>query len=59
VSLVKLADFGLAKTLTDDLQYNVGGEKIPYRWCAPEVLQTFQHSSASDVRCDWNDTFVD
>eukprot|EP00045_Choanoeca_perplexa_P016993 m.237506 g.237506 ORF g.237506 m.237506 type:complete len:2160 (-) comp17419_c0_seq1:897-7376(-) len=49
VSLVKLADFGLAKTLTDDLQYNVDGEKIPFRWCAPEVLQTFQHSSASDV----------
>lgn len=50
MSLVKLADFGLAKTLSDDLKvFNVQGEKIPFRWCAPEVLQTFQHSSASDV----------
>lgn len=34
---VQIADFGMARDVTDDTYYIATGGKIPVRWTAPEV----------------------
>ena len=34
---VQIADFGMARDLTDDNYYITTGGRIPVRWTAPEV----------------------
>ena len=35
---VQIADFGMARDVTDDTYYVSTGGKIPVRWTAPEVV---------------------
>ena len=34
---MQIADFGMARDVTDDTYYVASGGKIPLRWTAPEV----------------------
>ena len=34
---VQIADFGMARDVTDDTHYVTSGGKIPVKWTAPEV----------------------
>ncbi|XP_062502104.1 ephrin type-A receptor 4a-like [Corticium candelabrum] len=45
----KIADFGMARDVSDDSCYTTKGGKVPLRWCALEALNYNQYSSASDV----------
>ncbi|XP_062503614.1 class II receptor tyrosine kinase-like isoform X2 [Corticium candelabrum] len=45
----KIADFGLARELSDDTYYTITGGKLPIKWCAPEIWNYKKYSSASDV----------
>ncbi|KAE8574377.1 hypothetical protein XENTR_v10003405 [Xenopus tropicalis] len=45
----KVADFGLARILKDDLYSLQGNIKIPIKWTAPEVLTRSIYSTKSDV----------
>eukprot|EP00050_Salpingoeca_kvevrii_P017053 m.61267 g.61267 ORF g.61267 m.61267 type:complete len:2175 (+) comp7330_c0_seq1:95-6619(+) len=44
----KIADFGFARTLDDELYYASNPGQIPVRWTAPEALDRNKYSSASD-----------
>ncbi len=37
IYIFKIADFGMARDLTDDDYYTSSGGKIPVKWTAPEV----------------------
>ncbi|XP_062502675.1 ephrin type-A receptor 4a-like [Corticium candelabrum] len=45
----KIADFGMARDVSDDNYYVTKGGKVPIRWCAPETWSYRRFSSASDV----------
>ena len=45
----QIADFGMSRALQDTDFYVVHGGKIPIRWTAPEVLNYYKYSTASDV----------
>ncbi|XP_051900787.1 activated CDC42 kinase 1-like isoform X2 [Pristis pectinata] len=48
--LVKIADFGLTRSLSDCDHYVMQAHrKIPFAWCAPESLKSGTFSHASDV----------
>lgn len=49
--VVKVADFGLTKTLYDEQYYHSRDmqTKLPLKWLAPESLEKFVFSSKSDV----------
>ena len=34
---IQIADFGMARDVTDDIYYVSTGGKIPVKWTAPEV----------------------
>ena len=34
---IQIADFGMARDVTDDIYYVASGGKIPVKWTAPEV----------------------
>ncbi|XP_031626915.1 vascular endothelial growth factor receptor 1-like [Contarinia nasturtii] len=49
-NVVKICDFGLAKSLHNKPYYRKnGGERVPYRWLAPESLIDQKYSVHSDV----------
>jgi ephrin-B len=45
----KIADFGLARDLSDESYYKSHGKKIPIRWTAPEAILYKTYSTMSDV----------
>ncbi|XP_062502678.1 ephrin type-A receptor 4a-like [Corticium candelabrum] len=45
----KIADFGMARDVSDNNYYVAKGGKVPIRWCAPETWNYKRFSSASDV----------
>ncbi|XP_072270496.1 tyrosine-protein kinase Srms-like [Pyxicephalus adspersus] len=45
----KIADFGLARLLKDDVYSPENNRSIPIRWTAPEALNYFKYSIKSDV----------
>ncbi|RWS06162.1 Tyrosine-protein kinase Btk29A-like protein, partial [Dinothrombium tinctorium] len=47
--IVKVADFGLTRCVTDDQYTSSSGTKFPIKWAPPEVLQFTRFSSKSDV----------
>ena len=50
LSVVKLNDFGLSRTLTtSDYYRKVSSDKIPVKWMAPESILERKYGSASDV----------
>ena len=48
-NIVKVADFGLARFVTDDEYTASEGTKFPIKWAAPEVITHAKFSSKSDV----------
>ncbi|KAL8604046.1 hypothetical protein ACOMHN_024871 [Nucella lapillus] len=48
-SIIKVADFGLARYVLDDEYQSSAGTKFPVKWAPPEVLQYTRFSSKSDV----------
>lgn len=46
---IKLADFGRARVVSDDIYQAPRTEKISIKWAAPEVLIDFYYSTKSDV----------
>lgn len=50
-NLVKVADFGLTRTLPDDQDYwqSQSVMKLPVKWCAVESLDDRMFSEGSDV----------
>lgn len=48
-TVVKVADFGLARYVLDDEYQSSAGTKFPVKWAPPEVLQYTRFSSKSDV----------
>ena len=40
---LQIADFGMARDVTDDACYISGGGKIPLKWTAPEVLHRYNY----------------
>eukprot|EP00731_Ephydatia_muelleri_P030665 Em0022g179a len=48
-NVVKVADFGLARFVTDDEYTASEGTKFPIKWAAPEVITHAKFSSKSDV----------
>ncbi|XP_041359830.1 tyrosine-protein kinase TXK-like [Gigantopelta aegis] len=48
-SVVKVADFGLARYVIDDEYTSSAGTKFPVKWAPPEVLSYTRFSSKSDV----------
>ncbi|XP_025085386.1 tyrosine-protein kinase TXK-like isoform X2 [Pomacea canaliculata] len=48
-TMVKVADFGLARYVLDDEYQSSAGTKFPVKWAPPEVLQYTRFSSKSDV----------
>ena len=48
-NLVKIADFGLAKFITEDVYVRFEGEKFPVKWTAPEAALYNRLSSKSDI----------
>ncbi|XP_065059353.1 tyrosine-protein kinase Tec-like [Rhopilema esculentum] len=48
-NIVKVADFGLARHVTDDEYTASEGTKFPIKWAAPEVIHYTRFSSKSDV----------
>ena len=47
--MVKVADFGLARFVTDDEYTASEGTKFPIKWAPPEVITYAKFSSKSDV----------
>ncbi|XP_063815291.1 tyrosine-protein kinase Srms [Pseudophryne corroboree] len=47
--ICKIADFGLARLLKDDLYSPEHNQQIPIRWTAPEALTHCKYSTKSDV----------
>uniref|UniRef100_A0A8D0G6C3 Tyrosine-protein kinase n=1 Tax=Sphenodon punctatus TaxID=8508 RepID=A0A8D0G6C3_SPHPU len=47
--ICKIADFGLARILKDDVYSTRGDTKIPVKWTAPEAANYRTYSSKSDV----------
>ena len=41
----QIADFGMARDVTDDSYYESSNSKLPVRWTAPEVWMTTTYSS--------------
>ena len=39
-NLVKIADFGLARKLDEELSYNTNNPNFPIKWTAPECFST-------------------
>jgi len=37
--IVKISDFGMARTMMDKEYYKTESKTIPVRWCSPEALQ--------------------
>jgi tRNA A-37 threonylcarbamoyl transferase component Bud32 len=48
-NILKIADFGMSRDLSDDDIYVSHGGMIPVRWTALEALQHKRYSTASDV----------
>ena len=48
-SLLKVADFGMSRDLTDETYYLSQGGQIPVKWTAPEAIHYKKYSTASDV----------
>ncbi|KAK7097302.1 tyrosine-protein kinase Btk-like [Littorina saxatilis] len=48
-TVIKVADFGLARYVLDDEYQSSAGTKFPVKWAPPEVLQYTRFSSKSDV----------
>ncbi|XP_045599306.2 tyrosine-protein kinase Src42A isoform X1 [Procambarus clarkii] len=46
---VKIADFGLARVIKDDIYQHNSQRKIPYKWTAPEAISHGHFTSKSDV----------
>eukprot|EP01119_Soliformovum_irregulare_P004617 TRINITY_DN1567_c2_g1_i5.p2 TRINITY_DN1567_c2_g1~~TRINITY_DN1567_c2_g1_i5.p2 ORF type:complete len:317 (-),score=101.73 TRINITY_DN1567_c2_g1_i5:64-1014(-) len=46
--VAKIADFGMSR-ITEKGDYNVEGDHIPIKWCAPEILQKSEFSTRSDA----------
>ena len=44
-STLQIADFGMARDVSDDTYYITSGGKIPVRWTAPEVWIFLQTNS--------------
>ncbi|UYV80389.1 Src42A [Cordylochernes scorpioides] len=47
--VVKVADFGFAKFIEDEVYQSTGDFKLPVKWSAPEVLRRHLFSIKSDV----------
>ncbi|XP_053549110.1 tyrosine-protein kinase Srms [Bombina bombina] len=47
--ICKIADFGLARLLKDDLYSPKSNRNIPIKWTAPEALKFYKYSIKSDV----------
>jgi len=47
--IVKISDFGMARTMTNKGYYKTESKTIPVRWCSPEALQFGKFSFHSDV----------
>jgi serine/threonine protein kinase len=45
---VKVADFGLSRTM-EKAYYASSNTQIPYKWCAPEAIQTGVFTTKNDV----------
>ena len=43
--MLQIADFGMARDVSDDIYYIAHGGKIPVRWTAPEVWILCKQSS--------------
>lgn len=46
---IKIADFGLARLLQDDVYSRSSDYKIPTKWTAPEAITQFRYTCKSDV----------
>eukprot|EP00051_Salpingoeca_urceolata_P013407 m.168364 g.168364 ORF g.168364 m.168364 type:complete len:2368 (-) comp17788_c1_seq1:158-7261(-) len=46
---VKLADFGMSRTLTGDTYQKLSQDKVPVKWLAPECIRNRSYTEASDV----------
>ena len=47
---MQIADFGMARDVTDDIYYVASGGKIPLRWTAPEVASQSVYRYAPDIK---------
>ena len=42
---MQIADFGMARDVTDDIYYVASGGKIPVKWTAPEVANQYRYAA--------------
>jgi len=47
--ILKIGDFGLARDVDIDNYYEASDQRIPYKWCSPEVLKLGKFSQSSDM----------
>jgi fyn-related kinase len=48
-NIVKIADFGLARAIPDNMYMAKIGQKLPIKWTAPEAMNYNQYTIKSDV----------
>ena len=55
-SHIQIADFGMARDVTDDIYYVASGGKIPVKWTAPEVADQYNYTYAASM-CSYRTSF--